>query len=343
MSECLNRRLFGSPFSRATVRIIKALRPGATLFLFTYDTRELYGGFCAESYAKMSIVPEAFGGRFPLQVKVQTFPVARTFLTESEFYPILAKNYFSKLKFDHFLTRTQVDELMRLFNGQQPDVNSSTVGAVPLNLRPVRPSGFCIPLRRPLNRFVAAKRRDHQSNSRSLLGTGRESLEEVLRLPPYLRTGPLFKREDTLLPIPDPPSPQDPRTTVAFGPLPPEADLKMSALVTILEGKVESKYDFLLVQFHNKERWCYINFRQDKYVPSFVELFRGHSLFRLTNGAFDSNTPLNVLYWKWQGAHILGQLFKDGDWSPYKPTLCHRFLENRAIFFYGAGRDAQGV
>ena len=34
----------------------------------------------------------------------------------------------------------------------------------------------------------------------------------------------------------------------------------------------------------------------------------------------------------------MGQIFKDGNWSPYEPRLCHRFSENEPIFFYGAGK-----
>lgn len=44
-----------------------------------------------------------------------------------------------------------------------------------------------------------------------------------------------------------------------------------------------------------------------------------------------------VLYWKWQGVKVLAKLFKEGDWSPFEPRRCHRFLDNRPIFFYGAG------
>ena len=60
------------------------------------------------------------------------------------------------------------------------------------------------------------------------------------------------------------------RTTVCFGPLPREDDLAISALVRLLDEKIEGQYDFLLVQCHKGQRWCYLNFRDGGRVFPFV-------------------------------------------------------------------------
>lgn len=39
MLECLQRRLFGSTFNCTSAQLIKSVRIGTPLFLFTYDTR----------------------------------------------------------------------------------------------------------------------------------------------------------------------------------------------------------------------------------------------------------------------------------------------------------------
>ena len=95
-----------------------------------------------------------------------------------------------------------------------------------------------------------------------------------------------------------------------MGPLPSEDEFPMSALVRLLDERAAFRYDFLLVRLHDKERWCYINFRQKAYVPAFVNeheqifsltflqliiyRFHGQSLLRLSNGKLKPDTPLNV-------------------------------------------------
>ena len=72
------------------------------------DIQELYGGFVAKEHAGFNVVPGAFSGRFPIQVRFRTFPTNRSYLTEPEYGPILANNYFSHKKFSHFLSKQQV-------------------------------------------------------------------------------------------------------------------------------------------------------------------------------------------------------------------------------------------
>ena len=66
--ECLDRMLFGS--RRDWFDRVREVRKGDMGFLLNLDTDVLHGVFKAESEGTMNIVPDAWGGRFPAQVKV---------------------------------------------------------------------------------------------------------------------------------------------------------------------------------------------------------------------------------------------------------------------------------
>lgn len=150
-------------------------------------------------------------------------------------------------------------------------------------------SSKSMPCIQPLNchsRFGISRNPEHRSNRSSFHGTGRETLEDLLRLPPYLRAGPLFRREDTAIPIPKtiPPGGQmfspvteqafpypDARTTVCMGPLPSEGTLSTTSVIRLLDSHVESQYNFFLVQLFNRQRWCYLNFVHEGYIQPFVD------------------------------------------------------------------------
>lgn len=68
-SECLNRHLFGT--DRVYGPIVVRIRKGDLIFLNNVDTNRLYGVFKATSDGGFKIEPEAFGGRYPYQVKVR--------------------------------------------------------------------------------------------------------------------------------------------------------------------------------------------------------------------------------------------------------------------------------
>jgi DNA modification methylase len=67
--ECFERLLFGSSkvYGAAAIRVKK----GDFLFLWNLDSDLLYGVFQAASDAQMNIVPEAWGGKYPYQVRVK--------------------------------------------------------------------------------------------------------------------------------------------------------------------------------------------------------------------------------------------------------------------------------
>jgi len=66
--ECFDRMLFGSVMRYWNS--VKRVQKGDVGFLLNLDTDVLYGLFRAESDGTMNIVPEAWGARFPAQVKV---------------------------------------------------------------------------------------------------------------------------------------------------------------------------------------------------------------------------------------------------------------------------------
>jgi hypothetical protein len=67
-AECFQRALFGD-----TMKFwdeIKDVKKGDILFLYNVQTDVLFGPFTAESDGKRDIEPDAWGGRFPAQVRV---------------------------------------------------------------------------------------------------------------------------------------------------------------------------------------------------------------------------------------------------------------------------------
>ena len=69
--ECFGRKLFGLPSAMAN--FVKQVKSGMILFLFEFESRELYGVFRATSDGALNIVPHAFsssGKQFPAQVWV---------------------------------------------------------------------------------------------------------------------------------------------------------------------------------------------------------------------------------------------------------------------------------
>jgi SAM-dependent methyltransferase len=66
--ECLDRMLFGT--GRLYGDGVLKIKKGDALFLLNLDTDVIYGAFTAGSAGKKDIVQEAWGGRYPYQVRV---------------------------------------------------------------------------------------------------------------------------------------------------------------------------------------------------------------------------------------------------------------------------------
>ncbi|RLM58776.1 hypothetical protein C2845_PM18G08690 [Panicum miliaceum] len=102
-ADCYRHRVLGLP--RGRLEAVSRIRRGAAVFLYDFDARRLYGPYRADSDGGADLVPGAFGGRFPAQVK---FVIDGDFtpLPESSLRSAIKENYF-KGKFSPELTSTQ--------------------------------------------------------------------------------------------------------------------------------------------------------------------------------------------------------------------------------------------
>jgi hypothetical protein len=67
-AECFQRMLFGDVYKNWEK--VEKVQEGDICFLYNLDTDTLFGPFEARSKGQLNIEPEAWGGRFPAQVKV---------------------------------------------------------------------------------------------------------------------------------------------------------------------------------------------------------------------------------------------------------------------------------
>ncbi|KAH7373931.1 hypothetical protein KP509_17G080100 [Ceratopteris richardii] len=116
--ECFHFRVFGLPAPQKEV--VERVLPGTKLFLFNFDSKELFGVFEAVSRGGLNLVPEAF-----LDAKA-TYAAQVRFSIVSECLPladeivndVLRDNFSQRGKFDCELSADQVFKLMQLFSRQ---------------------------------------------------------------------------------------------------------------------------------------------------------------------------------------------------------------------------------
>lgn len=108
--ECFEKMLFGTIFSYKNKAL--KVREGDPGFLYNLDTDILYGIFKAVGDGSLNIDPQAFGGKFPVQVRVGWM---------KEFKPMRnAKSLFRKLNMrtsDLIIASQQVHSLQSLLKG----------------------------------------------------------------------------------------------------------------------------------------------------------------------------------------------------------------------------------
>jgi DNA modification methylase len=75
--ECLDRMLFAS--NKVYENKVMQVKKGDPLFLFNVDSGALYGVFKATSHGAKNIVPEAWNGSYPYQVRVRRNGKTKTF------------------------------------------------------------------------------------------------------------------------------------------------------------------------------------------------------------------------------------------------------------------------
>jgi len=115
--ECLDKRLFGLP-DREWKRVSQ-IKEGDILFLLNYMTGHLHGVFEASSDGILNIDPNAWGGRFPAQVKVRIL-IKCPYVTKAELLPLIRRRWITisrkgVLFFPDKLGPKFVEELLRIF------------------------------------------------------------------------------------------------------------------------------------------------------------------------------------------------------------------------------------
>ncbi|KAL8192929.1 hypothetical protein R6Q57_027377 [Mikania cordata] len=120
IDECLSRQLFGLPEGHYSY--IKNIKQGLVLFLFNYSDRKLHGIFQAAGPCQMNIDQYAWVAdgddtgytKFPAQVKICVKSLCHP-LSEEQFQPVIAPNYYESKHFHFELDHGQTKQLVSLF------------------------------------------------------------------------------------------------------------------------------------------------------------------------------------------------------------------------------------
>lgn len=129
--ECLKRKLFGLPQSKA--KFMEQVKIGMILFLFEHEERKLYGVFEATSDGALNIIPDAFrstGQSYPAQICCKRILMCRP-LCEDEFRSAIQDNYYSPNKFHFGLSYDQVTNLIHLFYSKKINLKQHQKPLIP--------------------------------------------------------------------------------------------------------------------------------------------------------------------------------------------------------------------
>ncbi|KAK9291069.1 hypothetical protein L1049_009256 [Liquidambar formosana] len=119
IKECLFKQLFGLPAQHFLY--VKNIDPGLPLLLFNYSDRKLHGIFEAASPGQMNINPYGWttdGSErtfYPAQVQIRVRLQCRP-LTEDQFRPVIADNYYNQTHFWFELDHAQTSKLISLLS-----------------------------------------------------------------------------------------------------------------------------------------------------------------------------------------------------------------------------------
>lgn len=187
ISECFSNQLFGLPEGHYSY--IKNISQGLVLFLFNYSDRKLHGIFEAAGPGQMNIDQYAWMAdgdnsgytRYPAQVRIRVRQPCQP-LSENEFGPMIAKNYYESKLFYFELDNDQKQKLIALF---KPMLADSSVAAKWNNL--YFGSGQSLPQRQDYNAIQNRQAEggfDHASlpgmTNHFEPGLGRQTLPENL-------------------------------------------------------------------------------------------------------------------------------------------------------------------
>ncbi|GMH38950.1 hypothetical protein BSKO_06848 [Bryopsis sp. KO-2023] len=338
IDECLGRCLFGSPVSHW--KEIQLITTGTPLFLFVYTTRELLGGFFAMEPGGLDVEPDAFGWRFPCQVRVKRRKTATEVIAESEFRPVLKDNYYDKRKFKFGLTKEQVIGLNKLFNPGKRRIPNPPPD--PMHPSPGKKRRNRWSNRRPEKLPINKKGQEQHRENESFGSNGRAECWKWT--PSHKMTNAeienLFDPEESgeAINCGKLESGEEQRCTVLFGPLPGEVDFTVELVVKILNETHKGKYDFLYVRYSQSTRHCVVNLTESGEVLELVDRFHGKKWSDVLSRAEDGGVEIKVAFWGLQGMAELGRKFcGEGFWHTGGASSCGELYDNRALFFYGAG------
>jgi len=144
--ECLARCLLGLP--KTQVSLLSKVTDSSLLFLFNVRTRQLMGVFQPTCPAGMDLVPSAWGGRFPVQVRfrpLQTHAWSGQVLSlpESSVSDVLRYRSAST-RFDLLLRGQQLERLLAVFAHAGMPVGTAT-GLQPQQLVPTGSDAYLEP------------------------------------------------------------------------------------------------------------------------------------------------------------------------------------------------------
>ncbi|CAD7698189.1 unnamed protein product [Ostreobium quekettii] len=318
MTECLTRNLFGS--STKCSEEVATIMPGTPLFLFNFGRRELHGGFEAASCGGLDLVPAAFGGRFPSQVKVRRAERIRTVLVEDEFREAIWENYYDGHKFHFKLSQDQVAALKALFlQHRQPGVGKrfQTSLANSIGKRPRLEAGVFMCRKDkasrstvsrantilPLDRGVTCFEPNQAADPGGMLclPEGCDDDPQAGLVGPMAISNSEFIHTPVNLEVCS-----EERTTVVLGPLP--TDCNTQQLVQILDSLgLEGQYNFFLVRgiIEDDGHYCFLNFRDAGGVRGLASRCQGESWIAISGQRFADNPKAGVWYWSLQGPEDL--------------------------------------
>lgn len=124
--ECLKKKLLGGRLLYH--KYVRDLKKGDTLYLYNYNSKKLHGPFIATSGVQEDLVPTAWGGQYPVQVK---FKAAKKYL------PLHREHLTTLLKFNRVgfpsakVTEAQMLKLQTMFAAKRRHATYDDSAALP--------------------------------------------------------------------------------------------------------------------------------------------------------------------------------------------------------------------
>jgi hypothetical protein len=125
-NECLERHLLGGTTQYAAQ--IKNLKKGDAVYLYNFNQKRLHGPFVAMSGVQNNIVPDAWGGQYPVQVR---------FSRTHHYLPIYRDQLVGVIRFNPKgypiteVSAEQIEQLEKLFKAKKRAKNYDDSASIP--------------------------------------------------------------------------------------------------------------------------------------------------------------------------------------------------------------------